>query len=128
MFEKIEMMRMARAMTAHAAERQVVVARNIANSDTPGFKARDVEDFAARYRDTLPEPRKTRARHIATPGWSPAAARQVATETGVSPNGNSVSLEEEMVKLAETRREHEMSIGIYRSALNMMRTSIGRRN
>lgn len=127
MFENLEMLRMARALTGHAAERQAMVARNIANSDTPGFKARELEDFASRYRNDAPALRQTRPGHIAGTGWRPAA-RQTLSETGLSPNGNSVSLENEMVKLAETRREHELSIGIYRSALNMMRSSIGRRN
>lgn len=127
MFENIQMMRMARALTAHAAERQTVVARNIANSDTPGFKARDIQDFAARHEGAAASMRQTRAGHMGATN-QPAAARQIVSDTGMSPNGNSVSLEEEMVKLAETRRSHDLSISIYRSALNMMRTSIGRRN
>ena len=127
MFEKIEMMRMARALGAHASERHLVVARNIANADTPGFKAADTASFADSYRSaetaTL---RTTDPRHLAAPDWSPLT-RQTVDETGVSPNGNSVSLEEEMLKAAEVKRGHDLSLGIYSSALDLMRTSIGRR-
>lgn len=126
MFEKIEMMRMARALGAHASQRHLVVARNIANADTPGFKAADTASFADSYRTGLVPMRATDPRHIATPGWSPVT-RQTVDETGVSPNGNSVSLEEEMLKAAEVKRSHDLSLGIYSSALDLMRTSIGRR-
>ena len=127
MFEKIEMMRMARALGAHASQRHLVVARNIANADTPGFKAADTASFADSYRSAETTPlRTTNARHLALPEGSPVT-RQTGDETGVSPNGNSVSLEEEMLKAAEVKRGHDLSLGIYSSALDLMRTSIGRR-
>ncbi|WEF23993.1 FlgB family protein [Paracoccus sp. S3-43] len=127
MFEKIEMMRMARALGAHASQRHLVVARNIANADTPGFKAADTASFADSYRSAdLAPMRVTDPRHLATPDWSPMTRRTV-DETGLSPNGNSVSLEEEMLKAAEVKRSHDLSLGIYSSALDLMRTSIGRR-
>lgn len=129
MFEKIEMMRMARAMGQHVAQRQTMVARNIANADTPDYKARDLEAFEDSYRrsDGGAALRTTDPRHVATPDWSPASAQIATGERGVSPNGNSVSLEDEMLKAAELKREHDLSLGIYRSALDLMRTSIGRR-
>lgn len=129
MFDGIEVIRMARAMTDHAAQRQRVVARNIANSDTPGFQARDVADFGDSYRRgaaTAPL-RSTQQRHLADPFWSAGRARVTLDEAQSSPNGNSVSIEAEMVKTAELRGQHELSLGIYRSALDMLRTSIGRR-
>ncbi len=127
MFEKIEMMRMARALGAHASERHLVVARNIANADTPRFKAADTASFADSYRaSSLAPMRTTDPRHLDTPDWSPLT-RQTVEETGVSPNGNSVSREEEMLKAAEVKRGHDLSLGIYSSALDLMRTSIGRR-
>ncbi len=46
MFEKLELTRMAQALAAHAGARMGVIAENVANADTPGFKARDIEDFA----------------------------------------------------------------------------------
>ena len=66
MFEKIEMMRMARALGAHASQRHLVVTRNIANADTPGFKAADTASFADSYRRAdLTPMRTTDPRHLA---------------------------------------------------------------
>ena len=128
MFERIEMMRMARAMGHHVAQRQIVTARNIANADTPGYKAADLPAFADSYRDgPAPAMRTTRAGHLPPPAWADGAIRPITVEGQASPNGNSVSLEAEMVRAAELKRQHDMAIGIYRSALNLMRSSIGRR-
>lgn len=129
MFERIELINMARAMTDHSARRNVVVARNIANSDTPGFKSRDLKSFVESYRHTDAPPLHTsRSGHLAAPIWSMSHPQEVMDEARNSPNGNSVSLEEELLKLAETKRQHDLSLGIYRSALTLMRTSIGRQN
>ena len=61
------------------------------------------------------------------PFWQSGPTRVSTDDSQPSPNGNSVSLEAEMVKTAEVRHEHEMSLGIYRSAMDILRTSIGRR-
>ena len=129
MFERIELINLARASTGHAARHNAVVARNIANADTPGFIARDLQPFAESYhRNQMPEMRMTRMKHLPNPAWSPGRAREFQPDGEASPNGNTVSLEEEMFKLAEVKRRHELSVGIYQSALNLMRTSIdGRR-
>lgn len=129
MFEKIEMMQMARAMGLHVQQRHIETARNIANADTPGYRARDLPDFAETYRQERAAGvlRVSHARHMDSPRWSPAGARVTEAEGPVSPNGNSVSLEEEMVRGAEVKRQHDMSLAIYRSGLDLIRSSLGRR-
>ena len=129
MFEKIEMLRMARAMGQHTQARHIEVARNIANADTPGFRAHDLQPFAETYRQaeeggTL---RVSNARHLDAPQWSPGGARIIEVAGPVSPNGNSVSLEEEMVRAAEVKSSHDRSLTIYRSGLDLLRSSLGRR-
>ena len=129
MFEKIEMLRMARAMGHPPQARHIEVARNIANADTPGFRAHDLQPFAETYRQaeeggTL---RVSNARHLDAPQWSPGGARVIEVAGPVSPNGNSVSLEEEMVRAAEVKSSHDRSLTIYRSGLDLLRSSLGRR-
>lgn len=129
MFDNIEMIRMARALTAHAATRQQVIARNVANADTPGFKSYDVRPFSESYDQAETAPmRATRSNHYAEASWSSTGSRVIEDKSvEAAPNGNSVSVEEEMFRIASNRREHEMSVSIYRSALSLMRTSLGRR-
>ncbi|MDM7457783.1 MAG: flagellar basal body protein, partial [Paracoccus sp. (in: a-proteobacteria)] len=66
MFERMEMMRMAKAMGHHVAQRQVLTARNIANADTPGYKAADLPAFEDSYRQASlsGDMRMTRPGHL----------------------------------------------------------------
>ena len=49
MFERLEMFRLAGALAEHAGQRQTVAAQNVAQADTPGYRALAVEDFASSY-------------------------------------------------------------------------------
>lgn len=129
MLEKMQIFRVAQNMASHASARQAIIAQNVANADTPGYRARDIGAFADSYDTGLnTELRATRAGHI-LPGENAASTWRV-TETerpgAMSPNGNNVSLETELMMSAETQAEQQKALAIYRSALNVLRTSIGR--
>ena len=125
MFEKLELTRMAQALAAHAGSRMGVIAKNIAHADTPGFKAQDIADFASVWKDSGQDMRATRKGHLGAPSRM-AAATSFDSGGSESPNGNSVSLEKEMVKSIEARQEHEMALAIYRSTSEVIRASLGR--
>jgi len=101
-----------------------VIARNVANADTPGYRARDLAAFADVY-GAGPDMRATRPGHLGATG---GAAPAVLTTGGGSeaPNGNDVSLEMEMVKSATARQDHEMALSIYRATSGVVRASLGR--
>jgi flagellar basal-body rod protein FlgB len=126
MFEKLEITRMAQALAAHAGARMGVVAENVAHADTPGYKARDVADFAETYQAKGGAMRSTRPEHLHAPG-RPAAPQAFVTGGSEAPNGNTVSLEKEMVKSVEVRQSHEMALAIYRATSDVIRASLGRR-
>jgi flagellar basal-body rod protein FlgB len=125
MFEKLELTRMAQTMAAQAGARMGVIAQNVANADTPGFKAMDMPSFGETYQDAGGQMRATRPGHSdgASAGTMPLARR----DKGVgAPNGNTVSLETEMVKAAGARQDHEMALAIYRNTSDIIRASLGR--
>ncbi|MGQ0564901.1 MAG: FlgB family protein [Gemmobacter sp.] len=124
MLPKLELTRMAQAMAAQAGARMGVIAQNLANADTPGYKARDLPDFAATWREADPM-RATRAGHFGVPERPPTPEARIVPATG-APNGNTVSLEGEMVKAAEARQSHEMALAIYRSTSDLVRSALGR--
>jgi flagellar basal-body rod protein FlgB len=125
MFEKLEITAMAQAMAAHAGARLGVIARNVANADTPGYVTQDVADFADVWRDSGTM-RATRPGHIGAA--SSSAGHDSFDSAGhASPNGNSVSLEAEMVKMVETRQQSDMAMAIYRGTADVIRASLGRR-
>jgi flagellar basal-body rod protein FlgB len=127
MFERIETLRMASEMALHAAGRQAVVASNVANADTPGYRAGDLRSFAETYRTggSLAL-RTTRGDHIPAAASERAAAVVQDDRAQASPNGNTVSLETELVRSASAKRQHDVSLAIYRSSLDILRVSLGR--
>jgi flagellar basal-body rod protein FlgB len=122
-------MSLAASLAEHAATRQSAIARNVANADTPGYRAVDLPDFAKAYRaESGADMRHTRAGHTggeAEPFLS--LQPEISARGSLSPNGNSVSLETEMVKAADVRREHDMALAIYGKSISILRASLGRR-
>ncbi len=128
MFNKLEIFQMASALASHASARQNAVAQNVANADTPGYRARDLASFTETYQTgAAPHLRATRPGHIGA-GASGYEPRMVTSEVpGTrSPNGNSVSLENEMVRGIEIKRQHDRALAIYRSSMGILRTALGR--
>ena len=124
MIQNMTIFQLASGLARHATDRQAIVAENIANADTPGFKARDLVPFEDTFAaQSALELRGTRPGHITrrseTVFTSPFDVE--------SPNGNTVSLESEMMRMTEIRQEHDMAIGIYQKSLEILRTSMGRK-
>jgi len=126
MFEKLDVIRMAQALAAHAGARQEAIARNVANADTPGYQALDLPDFAATYQASANDAmRATRPGHLGVQDQAFAPILRASGGAG-APNGNSVSLEGEMVKAVEVRQQHDMALAVYRSSNTILRLSLGR--
>lgn len=126
MYESLDIFRTAAAMARHAGARAAVVAENIANADTPGYRARAIGAFAANYQaDAGLALRTTRPGHM-QPAGSDHQPQAELTDDEPSPNGNSVSLETEMLNGVEIGREHSQALAIYKHALGIIRTSLGR--
>ena len=120
MFESLDVMRLAQGFAQHAATRQRAIAQNVANADTPGYRARDAVPFAE-YLDI------TRTRGASAPPPRPEdLTRPDERPLSVSPNGNTVSVEHEMMRATAARQQHEMALGIYASVRDLMRASLGR--
>lgn len=125
MFEKLEIVRMAQALAAHSGARQGLVARNIANADTPGYRAQDLSAFRSVYRGDQPILKATRPGHLSSSATGSEALPRTA-DGAASPNGNTVSLEGEMVKAAEIRQGHDMALSVYRASSDILRAALGR--
>lgn len=129
MMEELPLFKIASAMARHATARHRVVAENVANADTPAYKARDVKAFSEYVKDPFTA-KASRAEHS---GWSPISRAGTRPEmifdsnTSTSGNGNSVSLETEMLKGAAAKGQHAMATAIYSKAHDLMRLGLGRR-
>lgn len=131
MFKNLEVFKISHAMAVHAGQKQAVAAENVANSDTPEFKARDLAPFADTYRaqTSMGEAagqRATRDRHLHGIVKGHMAEPHTDETAIASPNGNTVSLEGEMLKSLDAKRQHDRAIAIYKSSLGILRATLSR--
>jgi len=131
MYKNLKVFEMSSAMAQHAAARHSVVAQNIANADTPGYRAQDITPFSQTLQSQGMNSSdfallRTRDGHFTSqskPAQHSPNTQRVPSE---SLNGNSVSLEMEMVKSIESQRQHNRAVSIYKNAMTVLRTSLGR--
>ena len=127
MYNSLDLFQTAGAMARHAGARQAVVARNIANADTPGFQAQAIAPFKDIYQESSAiNMRATRPGHIGGSDTPLQTQQQQSPVGNPSPNGNTVSIENEMLHSVEVAREHSRALTIYRHAMTVLRTSLGR--
>jgi flagellar basal-body rod protein FlgB len=111
-------------------QRQDVLSENVANADTPGYVARDLKplDFEQALSNSANGATlvTTNARHIAlTPSHMNTFEDHEAPDQESTPNGNSVALEAEMVKVSDTQAQFQAAANIYAKAMTLMKTAIG---
>jgi flagellar basal-body rod protein FlgB len=96
--------------------RQAAIAGNVANANTPGYKAVDVEPFEATLANTQLAMAVTNPEHMtdATGGAPPAEIRQ-RDPWNLLYSGNDVSLEQEMMKANEVNRAHSLNTSIIKT-------------
>jgi flagellar basal-body rod protein FlgB len=113
-------------------QRQSVLSQNVANTDTPGFTARELKpvDFEKILRGAANTPAGsltvTNPMHIATTSKNTGYKDYLVRDKEADPLGNSVSLEQEMIKVADTQAQFQAASNLYAKALGMMRTAIGK--
>ncbi len=117
--------------------RQEVLAKNVAHADLPGYQAVDLKrpDFASFLAsEDRSGPSGGQAMQM-TQGKHMASVRAGADQNfrtektdawQVTPDGRSVSLEQEMMKVSETVGEYRIAAGLYSKSVNLVRMAIGR--
>lgn len=115
------------------SQRQVLIAENIANADTPGFQPRDVK--VQRFQDLLLQRpavltlAATQPGHRGTPASLAAgvASERSRTVYETAPAGNAVILEEQLARMHETAIDHRLITQLYRKFLGLVRMAASAR-
>lgn len=117
---------------AWLAQRQAVLARNVANTDTPGFTPLDLAPAdpargAAAGRGLTLALARTDAAHLlgAAGADAPAGRAEEAPSYEVKPSGNGVVLAEQLQKMAATDLDYQLATNLYRRYVGLLRTAIG---
>ena len=123
------------AKMSYLDKRQGVLAQNIANADSPGYRARDLSevDFGA-VLSKVTDSKKirvvtTQAGHMPSPD-SVENSRDLPSKITyeVAPAGNAVILEEQMVKANETTVDYNLLTNLLRKQVSMYKQAIDRQS
>lgn len=128
----IPLFNMLKGRLGYLAERERLVAQNVANSDTPGFRSSDLKPFAFHVQAQAGAPAApssatqavTQARHMQLPKKEGGDGQYKTTKTQSSEttlDGNSVVLEEEMLKMSDARMNYDAAIGFYQKSMGLLR-------
>ena len=122
----------------YLGERQKVIAQNVANASTPGFTPSDLRPFSEQKglasrgdAGVLVQPAgATAGISLGTPsishkaGQSNAYTSESAPDSETTLNGNQVVLEEQMLKMSESRSDYDAAIGFYEKSLGLLHLAI----
>jgi len=105
----------------YLSARQTTIAGNIANATTPGFKALDLEPFDATLEQTRLQMAVSNPNHISPTGSTSADVSVTdATTWDTVHSGNSVSVEQELLKASETKGQFTLNTTLVRSFHRML--------
>lgn len=132
-FDKLSLFRMANMRMDWLKQRQKVLAENVANADTPGYRAKDLRELnfkrmAIDAVEKAPGPTVTNPGHVAggLPDIGPYREITERRTFETSIDGNPVVLEEQMEQMARTRSSYTLTLTLLRKNLQMLNTALGR--
>ncbi|MFN3672184.1 MAG: flagellar basal body rod protein FlgB [Bosea sp. (in: a-proteobacteria)] len=104
--------------------RQKLLAENVANADSPGFRPKDLK---------APSPDRssvalaqTSAGHMGSTGQRNGFDGTAGRRFETTPRGNAVNLEDEMLKVAQNQGEFQLAASLYSKSLGLMKIAIGK--
>ena len=127
--DDISIFAMLKSRLTYLADRQQVISQNVANSDTPNFTPKDLKAF------TLPghggalalapvTPTLTSPMHLAAPTATAAQTKPVdSPDSETTLNGNSVVLEDEMMKMTQARMDYDAAVTFYQQSMQLLTTA-----
>jgi flagellar basal-body rod protein FlgB len=114
--------------------RQKVLAENVANADTPGYQPQDLVQPKFKQQGALQQPHvggvsleRTNPLHLA--GFPDNNSSFRSTSGGsfeVTPTGNAVNLENQMMKVAGNQMDYQVATALYTRSLGLIKTALGK--
>lgn len=135
MIGNIQIFSMLKARMQWHQERQSVIAENIAHANTPSYKARDLSEpdfkgiLARQKQGNLSSSalRQTNGKHIQAANQSGGfEMNSEKADWEVTPSGNNVVLEEQMLKLAENQLDYQTITALYSKSISLMKMAVGK--
>jgi flagellar basal-body rod protein FlgB len=130
--DDVSVLALLRESIGFLSDRQRVIAENVANANTPGYVAQDLNEtqfhraLQAELRANRTNPGAVQANGLGSSSGSDDRLWSVmdSPDSETTVNGNSVVVEEQMVKASETRMRYETALSLYQKSLGLMRMAI----
>ena len=123
--ETLALFSLASQRASWLSTRQATIASNVANANTPGYRAQDVTPFSSVLSHLQMPMASTAPGHIKPDMLSGSKSRVKPSESwDVVFSGNSVNLEQEMLKAGEVSGAHALDMGVVRSFHQMLMNSV----
>jgi flagellar basal-body rod protein FlgB len=114
-------------------QRQEVIATNISNSDSPGYKPKDLKPFD--FEGLVRRESNQLNMKVGSTGHLGGQRKRITDFDAeeeqkpfeTAPQGNAVVLEEQMMKVAETTAKHKLTAELYKKHMGLFRMALGRR-
>ena len=134
---EIPLFSMLKGRMGYLSDRQRVISENVANSESPGYAPHDLKPFSfeAKVKAVTATPgvgsvsmgqAMTHANHMQAPGSGrhPGVQAVKTKDSETTLDGNSVVLEEEMLKMTDARMNYDAAISFYQKSLGMLKLAI----
>ena len=127
----MSLFKMARQKMGWLGQRQSVLAQNIANANTPGYRSKELEglEFNRELRKLTPvRMAATSGEHLngtVTPPDYRIEKVRLKDVYEVNPDGNSVVMEEQLMKLSDNQMQYQLATNIYQKNMKMIRMALG---
>lgn len=136
---EIPLFSMLKGRMGYLTERQKVIAENVANGDTARFVPNDLKPFSFDAKMKMQQAQAggggatmaaTQAGHMAPKNERKGAGAQFKTikspDSETTLNGNAVVLEDEMIKMTESRMNYDAAISFYQKSMGLLRMAARR--
>jgi flagellar basal-body rod protein FlgB len=121
--EPVNLFDLASRQSQWLAVRQSAIAGNVANANTPGYTANDVEPFEKVLERTSVSLRATQEGHLGFGATNAGfTAKPQEFDGVVLPSKNTVVMESELMKAGEVRRSFELNTAIVKAFHSMLMT------
>jgi flagellar basal-body rod protein FlgB len=107
----------------YIGQRQELLAQNVANADTPHYQSRDLPSFDTVLKSTQVVQAVTNPLHLQPAGASAAALQALPAER--APDGNAVSVENELTKIADGETNAALVGNLWKSYMGMYLNALG---